>query len=230
MKRLTEKRLQVLAGILNENERSNLNGSPVIVKSFRDLHGRAPEALQQFMRSMWEVPQDPKKHPEGNTFKHIASTVNRAIRDAHRKMDETGAPFDIDSVLIAYFHDLGKRDAPSILDHMGISQGIAKQYEDFIIEMGGDPEIIDYVIEYHHHIKPHNWNNPDGKSKFPVEQDVKDKISAHRGYQHLQDFEKRDIPGLYTASELERDIGKRLAREAIINLAVQKLNELFYRR
>lgn len=196
---------------------------PVIVSSFKDLFKLAPESLQEFMLSMWGVSQDPQKHPEGNTLKHIISTVNRTIRAAKNKAKETGEPFDINLVLTAFFHDLGKRDAPSILDHMKISQGIMKDYKDFVLDMGGDPELIDFVIEYHHHIKPHNWDNPDGKSKFPVAQDVKDKVSSHRGYKTLQDFETHDISGLYTSSQLKQDI-----TEEIKHLVFQKLNEKHY--
>jgi len=111
---MNRNRLQILAGILNESstyKKVNENSTslkPPEVSSFKDLFELAPKSLQEFMLSMWQVGQDPEKHPEGNTLKHIISTTNRAIRDAKLKQKE-GEPFDIDSVLIAFFHDLGKK-------------------------------------------------------------------------------------------------------------------------
>jgi hypothetical protein len=67
--------------------------------TLRELYNKTPLELKKILFNQWQAKQNPKWHPEGNTLKHIIVVTKRAIDKF---------PNDIDLILSAYFHDLGK--------------------------------------------------------------------------------------------------------------------------
>jgi predicted HD phosphohydrolase len=137
------------------------------IKSFKDLVKVAPKDLQQVFWQQWKAPQNINHHPEGNTLKHIAVVVTRAISQY---------PNNIDMILSAFFHDLGKyytldfkNNQPTAHGHEKISVEFVDKYADWIISLGGDPEKVKYVVSNHMKVKPHVWD--------VMKQSKKDKIT-----------------------------------------------------
>lgn len=121
---------------------------PTINSSFQDFYDAAPEELQHYIDRCAKTKQSTKWHPEGDCAKHIRIVFNRAKR--------TG---DINFMLAAFFHDLGKADVtrphPTKPDawpahgHEFISARLVQKYSDWIEELGGNPEIVHYIVKQH---------------------------------------------------------------------------------
>lgn len=121
------------------------------ISTFRDLYDTMPQSLQDALKRLWKVPQRKDYHPEGNTLKHVITVVKRAIK--------TG---DIDIVLAALFHDLGKYDTlqfrikdrmPTAYGHEKVSATMVKDNRDYIRELGGNPVVVYYLVKQHMRVK-----------------------------------------------------------------------------
>lgn len=98
------------------------------------------------------ISQSPDWHPEGNLLNHIRIVFNRAQRTK-----------DINLVLAAIFHDLGKIDTtvkhPIIPNkwtakaHEKYSTQITNDNKKWIQQMGGDFDVVKYIVEQHMRIK-----------------------------------------------------------------------------
>ena len=66
-------------------------------KTFDELYNEAPKELQQVIDKMEYSEQDPGWHPEGNSLVHAKIVYNRSLESN-----------DIDLIMAAFFHDLGK--------------------------------------------------------------------------------------------------------------------------
>ena len=157
------------------------------INSFKDLVRLAPKELQQVFWQQWKAPQNPNYHPEGNTLKHIAVVVTRAIQQY---------PKDIDMILSAFFHDLGKyftldfkNGNPTAHGHEDVSVEFVDKYNDWITSLGGDPEKIKYVVSNHMKVKSNVWD--------VMKQSKKDKITQSPNYDTLSKFGGIDKGGLH---------------------------------
>lgn len=176
------------------------------IKNFKDLVRLAPKELQQVFWQQWKAPQNPIYHPEGNTLKHIAVVVTRAIQQY---------PNDIDMILAAFFHDLGKfftldykNNIPTAHGHEKISIKFVDKFGEWIKSLGGDVEKIKYIVENHMKIKPNVWD--------VMKQTKKNKITQHPEYEKLNKFGGIDKGGL-------KEIVNRM-----INEELNDLNRQFY--
>lgn len=156
------------------------------IKSFKDLVRLAPKELQLVFWKQWKAPQNPVYHPEGNTLKHIAVVVTRAIQQY---------PNDIDMILAAFFHDLGKfftldykNNIPTAHGHEKISIEFVDKFNEWIKSLGGNVERIKYIVENHMKIKPNVWD--------VMKQKKKDIITQHPDYEKLNKFGGIDKGGL----------------------------------
>jgi len=156
------------------------------ITSFKDIVRLAPKELQNIIWQQWKAPQNPKYHPEGNTLKHITMVVTRAIREY---------PNDIDMILAALFHDLGKfytldykNNQPTAHGHEKVSVEFVDQFADWIRSMGGDVDKIRFIVANHMRIKPDTWN--------VMKQSKKNKIINDPNYQSIQNFGTLDKGGL----------------------------------
>jgi hypothetical protein len=114
---------------------------------FLYLYNLAPESLQKEIDDTKNVLQSVEWHPEGPTFVHIRLVTNRLENCYH----------DINLTLAGLFHDLGKtyvtkpngRGGWSAHGHEDESVKIVEQYQDWITKMGGDVDIVKYVVANH---------------------------------------------------------------------------------
>lgn len=156
------------------------------ITNFKDLIKLAPKELQTIIWQQWKAPQNPKHHPEGNTLKHIAVVINRAIKEH---------PGDIDIILSALFHDLGKyhtlgfkNDTPTAHGHEKISVKFVDEFADWIKQMGGDVDKIRFIVSNHMKVKSNVWD--------VMKQTKKDVITKDPNFEPLQKFTKLDKGGL----------------------------------
>jgi len=157
-----------------------------MIQSFKDLVRSAPKDLQNLFWQQWKAPQNPVHHPEGNTLKHIAVVVTRAIRQH---------PDDMDIILAALFHDLGKaftldfkNGNPTAHGHEKESEKFVDKYRDWITSMGGNPAVVKYIVANHMKVKSHVWD--------VIQQKKKAKITGDPSYPKLDSFGKIDKGGL----------------------------------
>ena len=169
---------------LNEDESMETNR----ITSFRDLVEKSPRELKEILYSNWQAKQNPKWHPEGNTLKHIIVVTNRAINKE---------PYNINLILAGYFHDLGKMATyeispktgqPTAYGHEDVSAELVNKYQDFITELGGNPETVNYIVKNHMKMKPTTWD---------VMKDAKkDVIKSNPSFSDLETFSTIDKGGL----------------------------------
>lgn len=117
---------------------------------FNQLYELAPISLKCIIDSTEYALQDPTWHPEGHTLIHIKLVTNR-LHNAYG---------DINLVLAGLFHDLGKAEATkwngktwTAGGHEDISTEIVWNFKNWIIKMGGDVELVSYIVKNHMRIK-----------------------------------------------------------------------------
>ena len=136
--------------------------------TFQDFYDAAPEELQGYIDKCAKTPQTAFWHPEGNVKTHINIVFNRAKR--------TG---DINFMLAAFFHDLGKADKttkhPTIPGkypakmHVIVSARLVQKYKNWIEEMGGDYDKIYYIVSQHMRVKEIDKMRPFKQAEFRKE-------------------------------------------------------------
>lgn len=119
--------------------------------TYSDLYDVAPEEIKNYIDRCEDIPQSPKWHPEGNVGIHNRIVFNRAVKHG-----------DINLIIAAFFHDLGKADTTkpnkhgsfSAHGHEFVSARLAEKYADWInsLEFGPDKadavEVHDIVINH----------------------------------------------------------------------------------
>lgn len=114
--------------------------------TFDQLYHKAPIEIQRLIDFSKVVEQSAKWHPEIYVYNHIQIVTERAI--------ETG---DINLVVAAFFHDLGKitttikREDGKITsyNHEFISTQLVEKYRYWIEQLGADFSIVHYVVKEH---------------------------------------------------------------------------------
>jgi hypothetical protein len=125
---------------------------PGIHSTFKDFYDDAPAEIKTYIDRCASTPQSFCWHPEGDVKKHINIVFNRAKR--------TG---DINFMLAAFFHDLGKADATrphrntpgkwSAHGHEFASARLVEKYRDWIESLGGDFEKVHFIVYEHMRVK-----------------------------------------------------------------------------
>ena len=120
-------------------------------KKFKDLFKTMPSQLQKRVYNLKKIDQRRDYHPEGNVLKHTIYAVERALK--------TG---DIDLAIAAMLHDVGKDETSGIhpkkghITHWGhekVSAKLIKKYRKWIIDIGGTPSNIYYIVKNSGRIK-----------------------------------------------------------------------------
>ena len=142
-----------------------MRAKTVIPSSFQDFYDSAPEEIQKYLDKAAETPQSIMWHPEGDVKTHTNIVFNRAKR--------TG---DINFMLSAIFHDLGKVDVTkkhatvpgkwSAHGHENFSARLVQKYRDWIESMGGDYEKIHYIVSNHMRAKQLDQMRPSKQLTF----------------------------------------------------------------
>lgn len=118
-------------------------------KKFKEIVNSAPDELKFILFANKAAPQRKDKHPEGNVLKHIMIVTMRAI---------DRFPNDMDLIMAAFFHDLGKYSTvdinpstgqPNALGHEDVSAEYVDKFSDWIFDMGARPDIVHDIVKYH---------------------------------------------------------------------------------
>jgi len=120
------------------------------ILTFDEMYKIVPQEIKELLDKCSNTPQNPECHPEGNVLNHIKIVYERAKK--------TG---DLNLVIIAIFHDLGKVDTTkknkkgiwTSYGHEFISSEIVTKYKDWITSIGADYNIVKETVENHMRIK-----------------------------------------------------------------------------
>jgi hypothetical protein len=118
---------------------------------FIDILDMMHSPLKKVVLSLGAIPQHPIHHPEGDVLIHTEVVTNRVIKYTN----------DIDLILSAVFHDLGKIDTlaftetgiPTAHAHEKFSADLVREYADWIEMMGGNVDKIHYIVYNHMRVK-----------------------------------------------------------------------------
>lgn len=162
---------------------------------FTYLYDKAPNKLKMLVDSTEYAQQDKIWHPEGNSLIHIKLVTNRL----HNSYD------DINLDLCGFFHDLGKAETTkwniskkswTAPGHEDISSKFVIEFKDWIIQMGGDVDIVLYVVQNHMRIKYLNEIRLPNKIKF----------IDHPHFDYLLKFNSADFGGCSLNTQKLMDI------------------------
>jgi hypothetical protein len=151
---------------------------------FTYLYDKAPSKLKMLVDSTEYAHQDKTWHSEGNTLIHIKLVTNR-LHNAYN---------DINLDLSGFFHDLGKAETTkwditkqswTAPGHEDVSSIFVIEFKNWIIQMGGDVDIVLYVVQNHMRIKYLNEIRLPNKITF-VE---------HQYFNYLLKFNSADFGG-----------------------------------
>lgn len=132
---------------------------------FTYLYDKAPNNLKTIVDSTEFAQQDKIWHPEGHSLIHIKLVTNRL----HNFYN------DINLDLSGFFHDLGKAETTkwdiskqswTAPGHEDVSSKIVIEFKDWIIQMGGNVDIVLYVVQNHMRFKYLNEIRLPNKIKF----------------------------------------------------------------
>lgn len=142
-----------------------MRAKKVIPKTFTDFYNAAPKEVQEYMDRCAKTPQSVLWHPEGDVKTHTNIVFNRAKR--------TG---DINFMMAAFFHDLGKADAtrqhPTIPGkwsakmHEHSSARLVERHRDWIESVGADYDIVHYIVIQHMRVKHIHEMRPSKQATF----------------------------------------------------------------
>jgi len=158
------------------------------IPTFIELYNICPIEIKDILNKAKITPQTATWHPEApneivphNVYAHIKIVYNRAKKYG-----------DLNLMLAAFFHDLGKTQVTtkhhSIPDkwsakmHEHVSARLVEKYRDWIESLGGDFDIVYYIVKEHMRAKQLNHMRP-------VKQEA---IRQHKYYDLLHQFTKLD--------------------------------------
>ena len=163
-----------------------------MTKSFNDIVNKFPKELRDRIFNLDKVDQRRDYHPEGDVLTHTKLVFNRLAKVTD----------DIDVLLAAIFHDIGKDCTTKInprtgklsaIGHEAISASLVYFHKDTIIDLGGNPKIIyDIVLN---HMRIHQMGD-----MRPFKQD---KLRALDCFNKLNLFKDADFGGFNDEFEME---------------------------
>jgi len=162
-------------------------GSGEAFKRFKEIYNKAPKELQQLIMATKNAPQRSDLHPEGNTLKHTMVVTMRAINQH---------PDDMDLIMAALFHDLGKPETlsinpstghPTAHGHENESAKYVDKFSDFIFDMGAHPLVVKDIVASHMAVKSLDTMKTPKQTEF----------YGKKNFRKIQDFAKLDKGGWY---------------------------------
>lgn len=121
--------------------------------SLKSLINSAPKELKDRFFGGWNIKQRADFHPEGNTLKHMMIVTKRAF---------SLYPNDLNLILAAFFHDIGKdvtyainpkTNQPTAFGHEKVSGELVKKYSDWVESFGANPYVVKNIVDNHMRIK-----------------------------------------------------------------------------
>ena len=120
----------------------------------KDFIRSLPTDIRNDLNALWNVPQNPVWHPEGNTYKHTFLCINRAVGlttyDGHPITNRL-------LIIAALFHDMGKTDVlkftdtgkPTAHGHEKASCFYIFKYRRWIKSQNVDPMDVMWITRNH---------------------------------------------------------------------------------
>ena len=190
------------------------------IDEFKLLYDSAPQDLKDIVDATKNIEQSKEWHPEGDVYVHTRLVTNR-LQNCYN---------DINLSLAGFFHDLGKvtstdwneeKQSWTAHGHEDDSSDIVDKYEDWILALGGDIEIIKFIVENHMRIKYLDEFRLQQKISFlnePLFDYVLKFTTADYGGTELECQPLMDI------SEIEKEISKYNEREEENKIISSKFN------
>jgi len=160
-------------------------------KTFYDFYDAAPAEIKAYIDRCEKTEQSKNWHPEGNVKTHTLIVFNRAKR--------TG---DINFMLAAFFHDLGKADTTttspsnpgkfSAKMHERVSARLVTKYRDWIESMGGDFDKVYYIVDQHMRVKHIHEMRPSKREAFRQEKYF-DLVNKFSDFDNMQTDYSNDL-------------------------------------
>jgi len=199
---------------------SNFINESSYIDEFKLLYDSAPQDLKDIVDATKDIEQSKEWHPEGNVYIHTRLVTNR-LQNCYN---------DINLSLAGFFHDLGKvtttdwneeKQSWTAHGHEDDSANIVHKYEDWILALGGDPKIIDFIVKNHMRIKYLNDFRLQEKIKFLNEP----------FFEYVHKFSTADYGGteleckpLMDLSKIEQQISEYKEREEKNKIISSKFN------
>lgn len=157
---------------------------------FEDLIQMSPSEIQEYTEKMKSTPQSPEWHPEGDVYVHTNIVYNRAMK--------TG---DIDQIISALFHDLGKVDTTkknkkgtwSAYGHEFASAKLVLKHANWISSIGGNPDKVHFIVIKHMVSKMIDQMRPSKREK----------LKEHEYFPDVQLFNSFDNMKTWTINEFD---------------------------
>jgi|AntAceMinimDraft_18_1070375.scaffolds.fasta_scaffold03032_5 hypothetical protein len=129
----------------------------VNIPSFEKMYNFLPKEIQDYIDKCANTPQSSDWHPEAPNEK-VPHNVKAHIRIVYNRAKKTE---DINQVISALFHDLGKADVTklsrkgkwSAYGHEYISSKLVEKYKNWIGSMGADWFQVYNIVKEHMRIK-----------------------------------------------------------------------------
>ena len=160
------------------------------IPTFNQMYKMAPVEIQKLLDKCADTPQSEKWHPEGDVLKHIKIVYERA--------KATG---DLDLVIAAIFHDLGKVPTTKLNKHGSwaahghevVSARLVKEHKKWIGSIGGRHMKVYEIVKEHMRIKQMSKMRPHKQQA----------LREHRFFKELQLFTKCDDMKTLTEKEMK---------------------------
>jgi hypothetical protein len=118
--------------------------------NFNTIKNNIPLTVTDYVSRLKTIPQSTTWHPEGDVLVHTKVVFNRALKSR-----------DINIILAAFFHDLGKVDTTepngkggfSAHGHELVSCDLVKYSRLAIIGFKADPNIVYWLVRNHMRVK-----------------------------------------------------------------------------
>ena len=132
---------------------------------FDNIINKFPSDLKKRILNLKNVDQRRDFHPEGDVLTHTKLVFNRLA-------DVTD---DIDILLAAIFHDIGKDSTTAInpktgklsaIGHEKVSASLVNFHQDVVKDFGGDPQMVHDIVLNHMRIHQINDMRPFKQDKF----------------------------------------------------------------
>lgn len=129
---------------------------------FDYIYSYAPKTLQEYVDFLKTIDQRRDYHPEGSVYNHTKAVTNRIAKTK-----------DIDLILSAFLHDTGKDRTLKVQNDILMQPGhevysaelmnIGSPWREWVRRLGGDPDIVRFIISNHMRMKDMKNNNKNKK-------------------------------------------------------------------
>jgi len=167
--------------------------------TFKRIRELAPQEINDYLDKCEQTPQNPKWHPEApnekipyNVLAHIKIVYNRSLLSE-----------DMNLILAALFHDLGKADVTKInksgnwgsYGHEFISANLVEKYKKWVGGMGGKWKKVHWIVKEHMRIKLIDQMKP-AKQELLLNHEWINFLKKFTEYDNMKTLTQEEIYGI----------------------------------